>query len=86
MKNIKVRKVGNSIGIILRKESGLQVGDLLGYKQDGKKLILDAQNVDKEHDKRLIESSFEDFSNGNILLEEDLKNKFGKYGWGSGNV
>jgi hypothetical protein len=52
----------------------------------GKKLILDAQNVDKEHDKRLIESSFEDFSNGNILLEEDLKNKFGKYGWVSGNV
>jgi predicted NUDIX family NTP pyrophosphohydrolase len=39
MKNIKVRKVGNSIGIILPKESGLQVGDLLGYKQDGKKLI-----------------------------------------------
>jgi len=40
MKNIKVRKVGNSIGIILPKESGLQVGDLLGYKQDGKKLIV----------------------------------------------
>jgi hypothetical protein len=38
MKNIKVRKAGNSVGIILRKESGLQVGDLLGYKQDGKKI------------------------------------------------
>ncbi|WP_430618283.1 hypothetical protein IGI78_000505 [Enterococcus sp. DIV1767] len=39
MKNIKVRKAGNSVGIILPKESGLQVGDLLSYKQDGKKLI-----------------------------------------------
>lgn len=86
MENIKVRKVGNSIGIILPKESGLQVGDLLGYKQEGKKLILDAENVGREQDKRLIENSFEDFSNGNIHLEEDMKSKFGKYGWGSINV
>lgn len=86
MENIKVRKVGNSIGIILPKESGLQVGDLLAYKQDGDKLILDAHNVGKEHDRRLIEESFSNFSKGNIYHEEDMKNKFGKYGWGSVDV
>lgn len=86
MENIKVRKVGNSIGIILPKESGLQVGDLLSYNQDGQKLILDAQNVGIDHDRRLIENSFDDFSNGNIHLEKDMKNKFGKYGWGSVDV
>lgn len=86
MENIKVRKVGNSIGIILPKESGLKVGDLLGYTHDGKKLILDTENVGKEHDKKLIEESFREFSNGNIHSEQDMKNKFGQYGWGSLDV
>ena len=45
MENVKVRKIGNSIGVILPKGIGLQAGDLLGYEQDGEKLILDIQNV-----------------------------------------
>lgn len=86
MENVKVRKVGNSIGIILPKETGLQAGDLLGYEQDGKKLILDIQNVGKESDRKKIEDSFNDFSNSQILSEEQMKNKFEKYGWGLPNV
>ena len=86
MKHIKVRKVGNSIGIILPKESGLQVGDLLSYQQDGNKLILDAKNVGKEHDRKLIEASFADFDNGQSYSEAEMQDKFGKYGWGSADV
>jgi len=86
MENIKVRKVGNSIGIILPKESGLEVGDLLEYTHDGKRLILDTENVGKEHDKKLIEDSFADFATGNVHHEKDMKKLFGKYGWGSIDV
>lgn len=56
------------------------MGDLLAYKQEGEKLILDTRNVSKEHVRKLIEESFSDSSKGSIYHEEDMKNKFGKYG------
>lgn len=83
MEQIKVRKIGNSIGIILPKETGLHAGDLLGYRQEGGKLILDTESAGKEHDRNLIEESFDDFYEKNIYSEEEMKKKFGKYGWGS---
>ncbi|CAM4203374.1 AbrB family transcriptional regulator [Erysipelothrix inopinata] len=81
MATIKVRKIGNSMGIILPKESGLQIGDNLSFRKEGKKLIFDTENVEIEHDKKLIEESFRDFSNNNTLHEKDMKRKFSKYGW-----
>lgn len=86
MEKIKVRKIGNSVGIILPKETGLQAGDLLGFRTEGKNLILETENAAKEHDRNLIEESFAEFSIGNSHSEEEMKLKFEKYGWGSTNV
>lgn len=83
MKVIRVQKIGDSIGIILPKETGLQVGDILGYWQEGGMLILDTENAGKAHDKKLVEDSFKDFCDENIESEEEMKKRFGKYGWGS---
>lgn len=35
MKNLKVRKIGNSVGINLSKEIGLHEGDILSYTKEG---------------------------------------------------
>lgn len=83
MKEIRVQKIGDSIGIILPKETGLQVGDILGCRQDEGRLILYTENAGKAHDKKLIEDSFKNFCDENIESEEEMKKKFGKYGWGS---
>ncbi|KAF1297821.1 AbrB family transcriptional regulator [Enterococcus sp. JM4C] len=86
MEDVLVRKIGNSIGIILPKESDLRVGDVVGYKQDGEKIILDIQNVGREHDRELIEDSFKNFSMENSYSEEKMKEKFGEHSWGSQNT
>lgn len=54
MKAIKVRKIGNSIGIILPRESGLTIGDELTYYEKGNQLILDKSEINKAHDRVLI--------------------------------
>ena len=38
-----------------------------------------ARSADIEHDRRMIEQSFE---YDKLLTEEDMKKRFGKYGWG----
>lgn len=81
MGNLKVRKIGNSVGVILPKELGLQPGDILSYRQENHLLIIDTSLVALDHDRELIEESFADFKKGLAVSEESLKLKFGKYGW-----
>lgn len=81
MKKIKVRKIGNSIGIILPKESGLKLGDILTYSQKGNQIILDSEEEAKEHDRELIEKSFADYDAKRIVTEAQMVEKFGRYGW-----
>ncbi len=81
MKTIKVRKIGNSIGIILPKESHLKAGDLLRYEQQDQRIILDTHEAAKAHDRKLIESSFADFEQDSFLTEAKISERFGKYGW-----
>lgn len=38
-----------------------------------------ASSTDIEHDRKMIERSFE---SDKLLTEEDMKQRFGKYGWG----
>ncbi len=35
-----------------------------------------------EHDRKLIENSFDEFKHGQTVTEEEMLAKFGKYGWG----
>lgn len=86
MKQVKVRKIGNSIGIILPKTSGLKEGDILSYSEEDDRFILESSLSKKRHDMLMIEESFEDFEKGLTLSEEDMKLKYGKYGWGSSDV
>jgi antitoxin component of MazEF toxin-antitoxin module len=82
MGKIKVRKIGNSVGIILPKELGLRNGDLVNYKREGNLFILDTSDAAREHDRQLIEQSFQEFEKELTMTEEDMKKTFGKYGWG----
>lgn len=82
MKQIKVRKIGNSIGGIFPKEWGLHEGDVLNVRKEGNTFILDAQESAKEQDRLLIEESFAEFETKNTVTETEMKDIFGKYGWG----
>lgn len=82
MKQIKVRKIGNSIGGISPKEWGLHEGDVLNVRREGNLFILDAQDAAKEQDRQLIEESFADFETKNTVTESEMTELFGKYGWG----
>lgn len=86
MKTIKVRQIGNSIGIILPKESGLKIGDTLTYSQKGNQFILDSEEAAKKHDRDLIEESFADYDGKRTLTEAQMQEKFGRYGWNNAEV
>lgn len=81
MRNLKVRKIDNGVGVILPEEFGLQPRDILSYRQENHLLIIDTSLAALEHDRELIEESFADFNKGLLVSEELLKMKFGKYGW-----
>ncbi len=81
MAKVKVRKIGNSLGILLPKESGVHEGDELAYTQEGDKIILDTQDAQNARVREIVENSFKDFETGNVLTEDDMVRIFGKYGW-----
>ncbi|MBE8830339.1 AbrB family transcriptional regulator [Enterococcus hirae] len=80
-KELKVRNIGNSVGIILPKELGLKNGDTIQANQEGNLFILDTTQTSKEHDRKLIEESFQDFEKGLTVTEIEMVKAFGKYGW-----
>lgn len=82
MQEIKVRKIGNSLGILLPKDSGVTEGESLVYQKKGSIIQLDLSEAQKAHDRSLIEESFHDFEVGNIITEKEMMQEFGKYGWG----
>lgn len=81
MRQIKVRNIGNSIGIILPKELGLVNGDIIQAEKKGNLFVLDISHAAKEHDKKLIEDSFADFEKELVVSETQMKDTFKKYGW-----
>lgn len=81
MTQIKVRNIGNSVGIILPKELGLINGDIIQAEKKGNLFVLDTSKTAREHDKKLIEDSFVDFEKELIVSEAKMKDIFGKYGW-----
>lgn len=82
MHKIKVRKIGNSLGIILPKDSGIIEGESLVYQKIGNIIQLDLSEAQKEYDRCLIEEGFADFEKGNIVTEAELMEEFQHYGWG----
>ncbi|AMV69219.1 Hypothetical protein ADU73_0813 [Pediococcus damnosus] len=81
MKKIKVRKVGNSLGVILPKSSGVVEGMELDYQKQSSKIELTINETEREYDCREIEKGFDDFEKQNILTEDEFAKKFQKYGW-----
>lgn len=83
-KELKVRRIGNSLGSIFPKSWGVAEGAKLEYKIDKQhhQVIIDLNSTDIKHDRDLIEQSFEDFKHGDWFDEKEMKAKFGKYGWG----
>ncbi|XMT04431.1 AbrB family transcriptional regulator (plasmid) [Enterococcus faecium] len=79
-KELKVRKIGNSVGVILP-ALGLKSGDIIQAKQEDNLFILDTTQIAKEHDRKLIEESFQDFEKGLTVSEIEMVKAFGKYGW-----
>nr|WP_278916064.1 AbrB family transcriptional regulator [Ligilactobacillus agilis] len=78
---IKVRNIGNSVGITLPKELGLVSGDIIQAEKKGNLFILDTSEIAREHDRKLVEDSFADFEKELIVSESKMKAIFGKYGW-----
>ncbi|MEO1768334.1 hypothetical protein [Candidatus Enterococcus ferrettii] len=70
MGELKVRKIGNSVGALSPNEWGLQDGDVLEYTKERGKYILDVQNAAKNHDRQLIEESFANFAARHFSIEE----------------
>ena len=78
---IKVRNIGNSVGITLPKDWGLVSGDIIQAEKKGNLFILDTSEIAREHDRKLVEDSFADFEKELIVSESKMKAIFGKYGW-----
>lgn len=83
MQKVKVRRIGNSLGVILPKDSGITLGESLTYQKIGSIIQLDLSEAQKSHDRNLIEESFKDFEEGNTVTEKEMIKEFGKYGWGN---
>ncbi|MEG1047157.1 AbrB/MazE/SpoVT family DNA-binding domain-containing protein [Carnobacterium sp.] len=83
MQKVKVRRIGNSLGVILPKDSGFKAGECLTYQKNGSILQLDLSEAQKSQNRKLIEESFRDFEEGNTLTEKEMIKEFGKYGWGN---
>ena len=81
MKSLKVRKIGNSVGIILPKELRLHEGNILSYTKEGTTLIIDTKEVMREQDRKEVEKAFTDFSKDLVVSESEMKDTFSKYGW-----
>lgn len=80
---LKIRKIGNSIGAIFPQEFGLSEGDELKAEVKDNQIIIDLNEVNRKHDHDLIEESFLIFEKeGNYITEEEMIEKFGKWGWG----
>ncbi|MDR0199907.1 MAG: AbrB family transcriptional regulator [Streptococcaceae bacterium] len=80
--NAKVRKIGNSVGVILPKETGVIEGDELKIQFTDQGILLGFEEANKAHDRAMIEEAFADFEKGNLVTEEQMIARFGKYGWG----
>lgn len=82
MGELKIRKIGNSLGAIFPKDWELKEGDILTYEKKGNGYLLDSTETAREHDRQLIEESFAEYEAAKMVSEDQLKERFGKYGWG----
>ncbi|MEK4153299.1 AbrB family transcriptional regulator [Carnobacterium maltaromaticum] len=82
-KKTKVIRIGNSLGVILPKDNGITVDESLTYKENGSIIQLDLSETQKLHDRNLIEESFKDFEEGNVVTEKEMVKEFGNYRWGN---
>lgn len=82
MSELKIRKIGNSVGAIFPKEWRLKEGDTIEYSHVGDKIILDTEDLNKKNDRDLIEESFADFEKDLYLTEQEIAEEFEDYGWG----
>ena len=82
-KTVKARKQGTSVTLTIPAQFKVCENALFEPKllDDGTiQYSPIASSADIEHDRRMIEQSFE---YDKLLTEEDMKKRFGKYGWGT---
>ncbi|MBO0460237.1 hypothetical protein IGL24_000362 [Enterococcus sp. DIV2371] len=82
MKSPKVRKIGNSVGVMLPKELELHEDAILSYPTEGTILMIEAKEVVRDRERKEIEKAFADFSKGLVVSETEMKDTFSTYGWG----
>lgn len=81
---LKIRKIGNSVGTIFPQEFGLREGDELKAEVINNQIVIDLSEVNRKHDFALIEESFRIFEEeGTYLTQDEMKEKFGRWGWGN---
>lgn len=80
-KELKVRRVGNSLGAIFPASWGLSEGDTVPYEENEENIQLQLHEAIMKHDRELIEKGFEDFEKGLIVSDQEMVNRFGEYGW-----
>ncbi|KRK87028.1 hypothetical protein [Lentilactobacillus sunkii] len=81
MKKIKVRKIGNSLGVILPRTTGIHEGDELHLMKKGEWLILDMSEANINRARAIIQKGFDDFKYNRTLTEDEMASLLGKYGW-----
>lgn len=54
----------------------------MDYPKKNSRYITETQYSAQEHDRQIIEESFADSETGRTISEEEIRQEFGKYGWG----
>lgn len=80
-KELKIRRIGNSLGAIFPSSWGLNEGDVIPYDEDKDTINLRLHEAAIKHDRDMIEQDFSDFEKGLTVSDEEMVSRFGKYGW-----
>jgi hypothetical protein len=83
MAELKIRKIGNSLGSIFPKSWHLKEGEKLLYYFDQAKhrVIINLNDQSIEDDRKLIEDAFADFAKDDVLTDQQIAEEFKQYGW-----
>ncbi|MDR0899038.1 MAG: AbrB family transcriptional regulator [Lactobacillaceae bacterium] len=83
IKQLKIRKIGNSLGAIFPADWDLKEGEEIPYEIEDGKVTFNLREVELQRFRDWIEDGFADWQN-HIVSEEEMIKEFGKYGWGDG--
>lgn len=80
-KTLKIRRIGNSLGATFPASWGLNEGDIIPYDEKEDTIRLQLHEAAINHDRELIEKDFASFEKGLTVSDQEMTDRFGKYGW-----